>query len=330
MSSLQEYQLLLDISDTLNSSLDLKDNLDRALATLADTLGMIRGMITILNPAGTKIHVEVAHDLSPEAILRGHYKPGEGIIGRVIQTGRSMIVPMVSSERLFLNRTAARKMTPCSQELSFICVPIKNRDRIIGSLSVDRFYDKNYDLKKGQKLLSIIATLIACHVIRLETIYAEREKLRRENLRLQKKIVRKYDVDNFVGKSTAMVKIFEDIYKVARSNITVLIRGESGTGKELVSKAIHYESDRAKSPFVKVNCAALPTNLIESELFGHEKGSFTGAASLKTGKFEMANTGTIFLDEIGSLSLDAQGKLLRVLQEREFERVGGQGRLSRT
>ncbi len=190
-------------------------------------------------------------------------------------------------------------------------------------IGVDRPFDKSYTLKSGEKLLSVIATMIASHVIKLETIRLEKERLREENRRLQHVLKDKYSISNIIGNSNKMREVFQMVSQVCKSNATVLIRGESGTGKELVANSIHYNSHRAQNPFVKVNCAALPVNLIESELFGHEKGAFTGAIKQKIGKFELAHKGTIFLDEIGSLGLDVQANLLRILQEKEFERVGG-------
>jgi Nif-specific regulatory protein len=164
--------------------------------------------------------------------------------------------------------------------------------------------------------------MIAQHVINLETIHLEQEHLRQENQRLREELSRKYRITNIVGNSNKMKEVFQMISQVSRSNATVLIRGESGTGKELVASAIHYASARSKNALVKVNCAALPSTLIESEMFGHEKGAFTGAIRQKAGKFELANKGTIFLDEIGAISLEVQVKILRAIQEKEFERVG--------
>ena len=165
--------------------------------------------------------------------------------------------------------------------------------------------------------------MVAHHVINIETIRLEKEQLKTENTRLKSELENRYSFDNFIGNSNKMREVLQMISQVSSSSATVLIRGESGTGKELVANSIHYNSERNKKPFIKINCAAIPENLIESELFGHEKGSFTGASHLKKGKFEMADQGTIFLDEIGNMSLSAQVKLLRVLQEKEFERVGG-------
>ena len=144
-----------------------------------------------------------------------------------------------------------------------------------------------------------------------------------ENITLKEKLKERYSLYNIVGTSNKMNEVFQMIERIANTDVTVLIRGESGTGKELVANAIHFNSSRASKPFLKLNCAALPDTLIESELFGHEKGAFTGATEQRMGRFERADGGTLFLDEIGTLNLVAQAKLLRVLQEREFERIGG-------
>jgi len=322
MKKIEETTLLYEISRALNVTLELKKSLYKVLNILSDSMDMVRGTITILNPLRNEISIEVAHGLSRAAMERGKYKVGEGITGRVIQSGKGLVVPKISEEPDFLNRTATRK-TARSQELSFICVPVKKGNQVVGALSVDRPFDESYSLKKGKRLLSIIATMIAQHVINLETIHLEKERLREENKRLRQELSNKYRITNIIGNSNKMREVFQMISQVSKSNATVLLRGESGTGKELAANAIHYNSLRAKGRLVKVNCAALPSNLIESELFGHEKGAFTGAIRQKHGKFELANKGTIFLDEIGSVGMDVQVKLLRVLQEKEFERVGG-------
>ncbi len=322
MKTIEEITLLYEISETLNEHLELKKALYKVLDILSNSLNMVRGTVTILNPVRNEINIEVAHGISRSAVERVKYKLGEGITGRVIQTGKAVSIPKISEEPHFLNRTATRKIK-LDQELSFICVPVKKDNQVIGALSVDRPYEEDFPLQKGEKLLSVVATMIARHAINLENIRMEKEQLRKENARLRNELENKYRFTNIVGNSNKMRDVFQMISQVSRSNATVLIRGESGTGKELVASSIHYNSHRAKSPFVKVNCAALPINLIESELFGHEKGSFTGAINKKLGKFEISDKGTLFLDEIGSIGLDVQVRLLRVLQEREFERVGG-------
>ena len=323
MKKIEETTLLYEISETLNEHLDLKKSLYTVLDILANSMDMVRGTITILDPAKNEIRIGVAHGLTRGAVEKGKYKLGEGVTGRVIQTGKPVAIPKISEEPLFLDKTSSRKSTR-TQELSFICVPIKRGNQVIGAISVDRPYDDAFNLSEGKKLMSVVATMVARHVINLETIRLEKERLREENTRLRTELKNKYKITDIIGNSNKMREVFQMISQVSKSNATVLIRGESGTGKELVANSIHYNSHRAKNPFIKVNCAALPVNLIESELYKKEKGAFTGAIRQKLGKFELAHKGTIFLDEIGSLGLDVQVNLLRVLQEKEFERVGGQ------
>jgi Nif-specific regulatory protein len=322
MKPLEEVTLLYEITKALNEHLVLQKSLYKVLDILSNSMNMARGTITILNPLRNEINIEVAHGLTRNAMARVKYKLGEGITGRVIETGRAVTIPKISEEPLFLDRTGSRKKKK-DQELSFICVPIKKGKQVIGALSVDKPFLKSYSLKGGKELLSVIATMIASHVIKLETIRMDKDRLREENRRLQNVLKDKYSISNIIGNSNKMREVYQMITQVSKSNATVLVRGESGTGKELVANSIHYNSLREKNPFVKVNCAALPTTLIESELFGHEKGSFTGAIKQKIGKFELAHKGTIFLDEIGSLEANVQVNLLRILQEKEFERVGG-------
>ncbi|MBW1989772.1 MAG: sigma 54-interacting transcriptional regulator, partial [Deltaproteobacteria bacterium] len=254
------------------------------------------------------------------AMSRGRYKPGEGVTGRVIETGEPILVPKISEEPTFLHRAQDGKRR---KEGSFLCVPISRGGQAVGALSATRPWEEGFDLSHAQKVLTVVAAMVAQKVAHLETLKWEKEAHLAENKRLREELAGKYSISNLVGTSNKMRDVFQMISQVCTSNATVLIRGESGTGKELCASAIHYNSPRAKGPFVKVNCAALPVNLLESELFGHEKGAFTGAVKQKPGKFELADKGTIFLDEIGSVTPDVQAHLLRVIQEKELERVGG-------
>jgi len=317
-----EIACLYEISNAIHATLDLKKSLYRVLDLLAEHLGMNRGSISLLNPDTSEIQIEVAHGMSSVARSKGHYRLGEGITGRVIEAGRPIAVPEIGDEPLFLDRTGARSGIKKSK-ISFICVPIKDGRRIIGALSVDRIFKGDSPLEEDVRLLEIISSLIVQKVALLEKIQREKEQLKEENVQLRKELNKKYSFSNIVGNSRKMQEVFYLISQVAKSNATVLLLGESGTGKEMVANAIHYNSLRSGKPMVKVNCAALPENLIEAELFGYEKGAFTGAIRQKEGKFERANGGTIFLDEVGSLAFDSQGKLLRVLQEKEIERLGG-------
>jgi Nif-specific regulatory protein len=317
-----EITCLYEITEALHATLDLRQSLYKVLDLLAQRLGMRRGSITLLNPETSEIRVEVAHGISTSEKTRGRYKLGEGVTGRVIESGRPMAVPHIDEEPLFLDRTKARNRIDKSK-ISFICVPIKEGQRIIGALSADRAFEGTGPLEEDVRLLTVISGLVAQKVALLERVNREKDQLREENIRLRREINRKYSFTNIIGNSRKMQEVFHLITQVAKSNANVLLLGESGTGKELVANAIHYNSLRSSKPLIKVNCAALPANLVEAELFGHEKGAFTGANQQKVGKFELANNGTIFLDEIGSLALESQGKLLRVLQERELERLGG-------
>ncbi len=321
-SSPDRISCLVDITEAMHTTLDLRNSLHKVLDFMNHHLGVTRSTITLLNPETSEIITEVAFGISAKERTRGRYKLGEGVTGRVIETGRPMVVPNIDAEPLFLDRTGARARIDKSN-ISFISVPIKERRRVIGAISIDRMFKNASLLDEDLRLLTIISSLIAQKVALLEKINRETDQLREENIRLKKELNKKYSFTNIIGNSRKMQEIFYLINQVAKSNANVLLLGESGTGKELVANAIHYNSLRTGQPLVEVNCAALPANLVEAELFGYEKGAFTGANREKAGKFELANKGTIFLDEIGSLALESQGKLLRVLQERELERLGG-------
>ncbi len=317
-----ELSLLHEISELLDRSFDLRDELGPILRAISKHTGMLRGTISLLNRELNEITICAAHGLSPKQLQRGRYQLGEGVIGKVVQTGRSVIIPSISEEPVFLNRTHARKNID-RERISYICVPIKMDSAVIGALSADRIFGENISLGEDLRLMAIIASMIARAVKLRQYQQEEYEKLLEENTRLQEALRKRFQPANIIGHSKAIQAVFDLIAKVAKSDTTVLIRGESGVGKELVAQSIHYNSERAAKPFIRVNCAALPENIIESELFGHEKGAFTGASSERKGRFELAHQGTLFLDEIGDLSPQVQIRLLRVLQEREFERVGG-------
>ena len=319
---LKELHVLFEITQILDSSLDLRDVVGPVLETLAKQMSMVRGTITLVNRQTGEITIDTAHGLSESQMVRGRYRVGEGVTGKVIQSGRPMVVPRVSLEPLFLNRTGARSGLR-KKDVTFICVPIKLGNEVIGALSADHVLPKEVALQEDVRVITIIASMIAQAVRLRQSAQEERERLLEENKRLRDQLKEKFRPSNIVGNSKQMQEVYDQIAQVCKSQTTVMIRGESGTGKELVAHAVHYNSPRAQKPFIRVNCAALPETLVESELFGHEKGAFTGALSTRQGRFEIANGGTIFLDEVGDFSPATQVKLLRVLQEREFERVGG-------
>jgi Nif-specific regulatory protein len=318
---LNELTLLFEVSQLLDRSMDLRDVLGPVLRAMAQHMGMLRGTIALLNRDTSQISIEAAYGLSASQQDRGRYKVGEGVTGKVVQTGQPAVVPRISDEPLFLDRTGARKGLP-KANISFICVPIKIGNETVGALSADRLFGEATSCREDVRLLSIIASMIAQAVRLRRSAMEERQQLLAENVRLQEELQDRFRPANIIGNSRVMQAVYDLIAQVSRSDATVLIRGETGTGKELAAQAIHYNSTRASRPFVRVNCAALPETIIESELFGHERGAFTGAVARRKGRFELADGGTIFLDEIGDLSAATQIRLLRVLQEREFERVG--------
>ncbi len=319
---LADLTSLYEITKVLASSADLRSCLEKIMAILSASKGLNNGAVTIINPITGQIETEVAYGMTAEARKRGTYKIGEGITGRVVASGAPIIVPQISEEPLFLNRTRSRSDVR-KETLSFLCVPIKQGSNTIGALSVDREYKEGINFEHDLQFLTILSGLIAQTVTRIQAVAEERKRLQSENIRLKRELTEKYRISNIVSNSSRMQEVFEMIHRVADSNATILLRGESGTGKTMVAKAIHHNSKRAKQPFVAVNCSALPETLLESELFGHEQGAFTGAHSAKKGRFELAEGGTLFLDEIGELSQSVQIKLLNVVQDREFQRLGG-------
>jgi len=316
-----ELDALYRTSRVLVSDMSQQQMLEEVLDILDRDLNMKRGTIMLLSPDGTELVFEVAHSVSHSQGRAVRYRRGEGVNGRVLQTNEPAVVPKISEEPMFLDRLQRRKRAG-DEEMSFICVPIAISNKAVGTLSADRPYDEAMNLGEDVRVLSIIASAIAGNVKSRRDSAAARQALEDENLRLQHELEDRFRPENIIGNSGVMREVYNAIHQVSAGDTTVVIRGESGTGKELVAHAIHYSSLRAKGPFVKVNCAALSENLLESELFGHEKGAFTGAIQTRKGRIEEAEGGTLFLDEIGDFSPAVQVKLLRVLQEREFERVG--------
>ena len=318
--SSKELHVLQEIVRSLERAPTLVRGMDQIVEILAREMKMQRGTVILLRPGTKEIRIAAAHGLTDEQKRQGRYTLGEGITGQVVEKGEPVVVPRISKEPQFLDRTGARKGLP---DVSFLCVPILEGNHPLGALSVDRSPRASAEFDEDLKFLTSVASLIAL-AIRLHRRHESARTLKSEGdaapAGTPDSVGQFRDI---IGNSARMKELFRMTEQVARSDATVLLRGESGTGKELVAAAIHRLSGRAARPFIRVNCAVLPETLIESELFGHERGAFTGAMEQKKGRFEIAGDGTIFLDEIGELSPATQAKLLRVLQEREFQRVGG-------
>ena len=315
--------VLYEIAHLLTSGRELDGIMVSVLEILEVHAGMKRGMITIMSPDNEELAVDVALGLSEEEKRRGRYQPGEGITGKVVSTGRPVAVPSLNAEPMFLDRTGARRNLSMAA-LSFLCVPITSDSQVIGALSVDRgAVDNATSLDDELRFLEAVADIIARTVEVRRRQYSRIHSLEQENLELRRTLEVRGKPDQMIGNSSSMREVYRQIAQVASSGTSVLLRGETGTGKELVARAVHQKSSCAQGPFVAVNCAALPESLLESELFGHEKGSFTGATTRRIGRFEAADGGTLFLDEIGEMTPGAQSRLLRAIQEKEFQRVGG-------
>ncbi len=311
-----ELECIYLVSQVLSRSLDFRETLSEVLRTLNDTGNMRHGMIGLLEESSGDLLVTALHENpAPQDTVR--YQKGEGVVGAIMEQGEPLVIERISEDVRFLDRLGIYESS-----LPFIGVPIQIGENTAGVLTAQPLSGR-WAMEMHQRFLEMVANLIGQRVQLAKKFEDDQSALKSERDSLRRKVRAEHSFSNMVGHTPSMRKVFEQVRQVAKWNTTVLIRGESGTGKELIANAIHYNSPRSNGPFIKLNCAALPDTLLESELFGHEKGAFTGATSMRKGRFEQAHGGTIFLDEIGEISPAFQAKLLRVLQEGEFERVGG-------
>ncbi|HRD49257.1 MAG TPA: nif-specific transcriptional activator NifA [Candidatus Contendobacter sp.] len=319
-SELLEIELatLFGVSRILSQPCPLEDTLARILHVLHDRGELLRGTVSLVDPDSGALLVSAVHgssSLPDDQPVR--YLPGEGLLGMVLERGEKVVLPRIADEPRFLNR-----LRLYDRELPFIGVPIRAGPAQYSGVLAAQPPRRDQWLPERARFLEMVANLIARSVQAAREMERERGALTTERDSLRRAVRGHHGFDSMVGHSQPMRRVFEQVRQVAKWNTTVLVRGESGAGKELIASAIHYNSPRAGGPLLKLNCAALPDNLLESELFGHEKGAFTGAVSQRKGRFEQAHGGTLFLDEIGDISPAFQAKLLRVLQEGELERVG--------
>jgi Nif-specific regulatory protein len=319
-----------EISKILTSPAPLEVTLANVLNLLSSFMQMRDGVISLLDDDSLP-QMTVGAGWCADA--SGHPRPRipEKAVGQIIATSMPLVVENIASHPLFDPADVATLSSDDGATVSFIGVPIRADGKVVGALTIDRIWDSQsmFRFDSDVRFLAMVANLVG-QTIKLHRVVArDRERLMAESHRLQKELseykpaVESARAGGTLGDSTAISSLLEKIAIVAKSHAPVHLRGESGTGKELLARAIHDLSPCAKGPFIKINCAALPESVLESELFGHEKGAFTGAINARKGRFELADKGTLFLDEIGEISPAFQAKLLRVLQEGEFERVGG-------
>jgi Nif-specific regulatory protein len=313
-----ELDTLYRVSRILSQSLDYRQTLNEVLRALDESAGLTRGMISVIDPADGDLVVNAVHGLDAAAYSPVRYQPGEGVLGLVLEDNRTVALTRAGDDRRFLNRLGIY-----DRDLPFIAAPIAVGGTLHGVLAVQPNEADDGQLNERARFVEMLANLIGQSLRLSIEVELEKKNLAEERDTLRRTVRGRFGFDNIVGHSTEMRRVFDQIRMVSKWNTTVLIRGETGTGKELIANAIHYNSPRARGAYVRLNCASLPENLLESELFGHEKGAFTGAIGSRKGRFEQADGGTLFLDEIGEISPAFQAKLLRVLQEGELERVGG-------
>ncbi len=314
----KELMTLYETAMLVSNSQNLVSSLEKALLTLKNRLHLEKCVIHTLSDEVLSVYACI--DFNKHQKELATYKLGEGATGFAAQSKEPVVIENLHNDILFLNKSGNRDQNA----ISYIAVPMLVDQEVIGVLGANITKTTAMDFESTVRLLSILSSIFAQSIHSHEMHLREKERLK--ELKLYYKMEWDSKVHNFgdiIGESPKMKSVFKVIERIAESNVTVLVRGETGTGKELVAAAIHKRSKRKEEPFVKLNCAAITDTLIESELFGHEKGAFTDAKEARKGRFELADGGTLFLDEIGDISASAQVKLLRVLQEREFERVGG-------
>lgn len=313
-------ETLLEISRALGSSLDFEELFRQVTGILARRCAMEQCFLVLVGKDGDELNIVLAHGLTSEEMAKGRYTKGEGVVGKVVESVAPIGVKDVREDPEFLDRTGAFSVG--EERRSFFAVPITLEADVVGVFGGATPFAGDERFEQILSLLNIVAGTLAQAVKIYRGHVAERNLLLEENRMLRAELRTRHKFDHIVGNSAAIQRVFQTIVSVAPTRATVLVRGESGTGKELIAHALHFNSPRADGPFVRVNCAAIPEQLLEAELFGHRKGSFTGAVADRKGKFVIADGGTIFLDEIGDMTPYLQAKMLRVLQEREVDAVG--------
>jgi Nif-specific regulatory protein len=318
----RELSIVNEVAKILSRGFDFDSAIDNILKTLYSYWDVELSFVAIYDRSQKALRIIKAFGFSDREIRRGIFKKGEGATGKVFKSGVPVVLTDLQSNPAFLNRTKIREKLRGDE--TFMAVPIRVGGDIVGVLAVFKRFGSKESVERGLETLIILGALIGMFFKLSEIMNQERREWEEERKILTEELRKTYSIHGIVGNSESIKSLIEVIRKVAETDSTVLITGESGTGKSLIAKAIHFLSPRKEKPFITINCAAIPETLLEAELFGYEKGAFTGAHSSKKGKFELAQGGTIFLDEIGDMPLSLQAKILRVLQEKEIEPLGSE------
>ncbi|HEY0480256.1 MAG TPA: sigma 54-interacting transcriptional regulator [Kofleriaceae bacterium] len=311
IAELDAYTKLYEFSERLIHQRDLSELLDALMDAVIGITNADKGFLVLLE--GDTIDVKVARNLNRENIADAVSQLSDSIIAKVVRSRK----PVIVSDAMRDDEFSAAKSVMQLKVSSVICVPLLDRGRLLGLIYVGNDSIRDLFQQDTLRILTVFssqASLIVANALLLN-------ELRVDNRRLNERL-EQYRFGEIVGTSAPMQQVFRKVEKIAATDISVLITGETGTGKELIAREIHTRSPRTGKPFVTINCGAIPENLLESELFGHVKGAFTGAVANKQGKFQAADGGTLFLDEIGEMPVELQVKILRALQERVVYRVG--------
>lgn len=320
-SKINLQEILISTFHIIEEEESLTDIFNKVMEMLKTRMDISRGMLVLFdkdNPDSLKVYS--GYKISEDSIKNGVYKIGEGIIGNAVLKGQTIGVEDLTNDPMFLNRLKIQR----PEKLSLIAAPIKAGNRVLGVLVIEKIFDNKETFQDGVDTITLMASLIAYRVRSFQRRQDETQKLITENIELRKELKKEFSFKNIIGKNEKIRMLLEQVKTVSNTIVPVLITGETGTGKELIAKIVHLLSDRRENKFISVNCAAIPENLLESELFGYEKGAFTGAVGNKRGKFELADRGTLFLDEIGEMPLQLQSKILRAIQEKEIEPLGSE------
>jgi Nif-specific regulatory protein len=314
-----EISLLYDIAVMLSTTTNIKESIEKGMRTLKRNSYLDRCTLFMLSDDKSQLELYASIDLTSQQQKMASYKLGEGATGLAAKSAEPVVIENIHNNINYLNKIG----TMNTKSISYVAVPIIQDDEVIGVISANTCEKSVLDFDDVVHMLTIVGSIFGGTLATQIKFAKEKEDLTELKTYYKDQALSEYKFEDIVGKSTKMQLVFSMLETVAPSDATILVRGETGTGKELIATAVHNLSKRKNGPFIKLNCAAISETLLESELFGHEKGAFTDAKEARKGRFELADGGTLFLDEIGDITPALQVKLLRILQEQEFERVGG-------